>query len=163
MKKKIIIGAIVASFVSLGFATSGVHADSARTDITGVVTLNHTVGVKNAKGTVTCNGWVKTDMTDAQGFYLVSFTVAHCPFGSTTKVTATKGGYSGVASGTVQGLTTKLNLAIINVDVPEYGLLGMLIAGAAGMGSKMIRPSRGCPVLSMSGGVASMTSAWMRA
>ena len=84
--------------------------------------------------TVTCKGIVRTDTTDASGSYLVSFTTAQCPFGSTVKVVAKKGGETGVSSGTVQGLTTKLNVAIVNVSIPEYGLFGTIMAGGAGLG-----------------------------
>jgi hypothetical protein len=52
----------------------------------------------------------------------------------TVKVTAEKNGKTGVATGTVQGITTKLNLAIVNVQIPEWGLIGAITAGGAGIG-----------------------------
>ena len=34
----------------------------------------------------------------------------------------------------MQGITTKLNLAIVNVSIPEYGMIGGIMAGGAGVG-----------------------------
>jgi len=133
MKKKIIVGLLVAVLASVGTATAGVRAAPAKTDVTGVVTENH-MAVAGAMVTVLCNGSTETDTTDAMGSYLVSFLVAQCPFGSTVKVTAQKAGKSGVSDGTVRGITTKLNLAIVNVSIPELGLLGALMAGGTGLG-----------------------------
>lgn len=131
--KKLISGFLVAAFVVAGSVSAGAHAAPPQTDITGVVTEN-SVAVGGASVTVLCNGNTETDTTDAFGSYLVIFTTAECPFGHTAKVTAEKDGKSGVMTGTVQGLTTKLNLAIVNVSIPEYGLAGTVMAAGAGVG-----------------------------
>jgi hypothetical protein len=131
--KKLILGLFVAVFVSAGVATAGVQAADPQTDVTGVITENH-VAVAGANVTALCNGHTQTDTTDAWGSYLVIFTTTECPFGSTVKITAEKDGKSGVTTGTVQGITTKLNLAIVNVSIPEYGLIGTALAGGAGLG-----------------------------
>ncbi len=130
--KKLIIGAFVATFIAIGVSASAMAAP-AETDVTGVVTENQ-VAVAGALVTVTCGTKTEFDTTDAFGSYLVHFVSADCPFGSTVKVVATKAGKSGVSSGTVQGITTKLNLAIVNVSIPEYGLFGTILAGGAGLG-----------------------------
>lgn len=130
--KKIVLGVLAATLISLGGSAS-VFATPPTTDVTGVVTENQTA-VPGATVTVLCNGNTETDTTDAWGSYLVTYPSASCPFGSTVKVTAVKGGKSGVSSGTVQGITTKLNLAIVNVSIPEYGLIGTLMAGGLGIG-----------------------------
>jgi hypothetical protein len=132
MKQKIL--ALVAATVAVaGLATSGVNAAPPATEVTGVITES-SVAVANASVAVLCNGHTETDTTDAYGSYRVLFASSDCPFGSTVKVTAQKSGKSGVASGTVQGITTKLNLAIVNVSIPEYGLIGAALAGSAGVG-----------------------------
>lgn len=133
MKAKLLVGALVAGFVSLG-TVIGASAEPAQSEVTGVVTESQ-VAVAAATVTVTCNGNTETDTTDAMGSYLVSFLVAQCPFGSTVKVVAQKAGKSGVASGTMHGITTKLNLAIVNVSIPEFGTIGMLLAAGAGVGT----------------------------
>lgn len=129
--KKLLVGALVTLFAVAG-AVGSASAAAPQTDITGVVTENH-VAIGNANVSVWCNGNTQMDTTDAFGSYLAIFTTAECPFGSTAKVTAEKDGKSGVMTGTVQGLTTKLNLAIVNVSIPEYGLLGAVVAGGAGV------------------------------
>lgn len=135
MKQK--IAALVIAVVAVAGLTTGVaHAENPATDVTGVVTENQ-ASVANASVKVECNGHTETDTSNAQGAYLVRFSVIDCPFGSTVKVTAQKDGKSGVASGTVQGITTKLNLAIVNVAIPEYGAIGAAVAVSAGAGLVM--------------------------
>jgi len=65
------------------------------------------------------------------------FKSADCPFGSTVKVTAKKGSQMGSSSGTVQGITTKLNVAIVNVSIPEFGMFAGLLASGLGVGAIM--------------------------
>jgi hypothetical protein len=132
--KKVILGILVATFASVGVGTASASATPAQTDITGVITAN-SVAVAGASVTVLCDGNTMMDTTDAHGSYLAVFPIADCTFGSTVKVTASKGGHSGVSSGTVQGITTKLNLSIVNVSIPEYGLIGAFAAGGLGLGA----------------------------
>lgn len=129
--KKVLLG-LAAVFVSVGVLSASASATAPQTDITGVITENH-VAVENANVTVLCNGHTQMDTTDAFGSYLAIFPIADCPFGVTVKVTAEKNSKSGVATGTVQGITTKLNLAIVNVAIPEYGIIGAMTAGGAGL------------------------------
>jgi len=131
--KKLLVGVLVAVFMSVGAASGTASASAPQTDITGVVTENH-VAIAGANVTVECNGNSQMDTTDAFGSYLAVFPIADCPFGVTVKVTAEKNGKSGISTGTVQGITTKLNLAIVNVSIPEYGTIGALLAGGAGIG-----------------------------
>lgn len=131
--KKTVLGLLVAVFATVGITSASVSAAPPQTSVTGVVTESQ-MAVAGATVSVLCNGHTETDTTNATGAYLVNFPSADCPFGTTVKVTAQKGDKSGVASGTVQGVTTKLNLAIVNVEIPEYGLIGALIAGGMGLG-----------------------------
>lgn len=132
--KKLVAGLGVGIFSISILATANASAATlGHTDVTGVVTEQQ-VALPGADVSVLCNGQTLTDTTDSYGSYLVSFLSTDCPFGSTVKVTAQKNGMSGVSSGTVRGVTTKLNLAIVNVEVPEYGLIGSLAAGSAGLG-----------------------------
>lgn len=133
MKQKLILGVLVAVIASASLVSGSAYATPPQSDVTGVITENQ-VAVAGATVTVLCNGHTEVDTTDAQGAYLVTYPSADCPFGTTVKVTAKKGTKSGVASGTVQGITTKLNLAIVNVSIPEYGMIGGIFAGGAGIG-----------------------------
>lgn len=132
-KKKLLGLAVMAAFLVLGFAPK-TQALPPQTDVTGVVTEQGNA-VANASVKVTCMGFERTDIADAHGAYLVSFAAVECPFGTTVKVVGTKDGKSGTASGTVQGITTKLNIAIVNVSIPEYGWIGGLLAAGAGVGA----------------------------
>lgn len=131
--KKMLLGLLLVTFVSATVGSATASAAPPNTAVTGVVTENQTA-VAGAAVTVLCNGHTETDTSNAQGAYLVNFGATDCPFGSTVKVTAQKGGKSGVTSGTVHGITTKLNLAIVNVSIPEYGLIGAITAGGVGIG-----------------------------
>lgn len=130
--KKLVLGVLAAVLMSVG-TSAGVSATLPKTDITGVVTDNH-VAVAGATVTATCQGNTGVDTTDAHGSYLIVFDAPQCPFGSIVKVTAQKGGKSGTSSGPVHGITTKLNLAIVNVSIPEYGVIGTIAAAGIGMG-----------------------------
>src|SRR5690349_4728078 len=96
-----VLGILVAS---LG-VTVGAHAapTPALTEVTGVVTNNSGDPVSAADVTVTCNGHMASDVTDAAGSYRVSFPAGDCPFGATVKVMAQKAGMSGMATNTVRG------------------------------------------------------------
>jgi len=133
MKQKLILGLLAVVVASTGLVSGIANATPPQSDVTGVITENQ-VAVAGATVTVLCNGHTEVDTTDAQGAYLVTYPSTDCPFGTTVKVTAKKGSKSGIASGTVQGITTKLNLAIVNVSIPEYGLIGGILAGTTGIG-----------------------------
>lgn len=134
MKKKLVGTFLAVAFAMLGFAPLTASAAAPQTDVTGVITANSVV-VSGAFVTVMCQGFTQTDTTDAHGSYLVIFTTAQCPFGSTVKVMAQKGGHSGTSTGTAQGLTTKLNVAIVNVSIPEFGWIAGIIAIGTGIGA----------------------------
>ena len=97
-------------------------------DIAGTITEGGSP-VSGASVTVVCDGNTLTSGTTVAGAYFVSFPNSECPTGDTASVTATKDGASGSNSGTVNGLTTDISLAIVNVSiVPE---LGAITGGAA--------------------------------
>jgi hypothetical protein len=133
-KKLLSLLVIGAFFVAALVPLKTAHALPAETDVSGVVTEG---GVTVAGATVTakCGATTKMDITNASGTYLVSFTFAQCPPGSTVTVTAKKGTHSGTATGKVVGLTTKLNVGLINVSIPEYSWIGGVIATGAGIGA----------------------------
>lgn len=133
MKQKVVLALLAVIVASTGVLSATAGATPPQSDVTGVITENQ-VAVAGATVTVLCNGHTEVDTTDAAGSYLVTYPSQDCPFGTTVKVTAEKGDKSGVASGTVQGITTKLNLAIVNVSIPEYGLIGGILAAGAGIG-----------------------------
>ncbi len=134
MKKKLFGLMLVGAFLIAAVAPVKTHALPPQTDVTGNIT-DAGVPVDGAMVTVKCGATTKTDTTNSSGTYLVTFTGAECPPGSTVHVTAKKGTKSGSASGTVIGITTKLNIGLVNVDIPEYGWIGGILATGAGVGA----------------------------
>jgi hypothetical protein len=120
---------VLGVFPAAGLAASG------KTDVSGYVFFKGSP-VKGAVVTVTANGFVKGDVTDKSGAYFVQFSAKSVPAGSTVTVQAFKGKKSGSNTGTAGALTTKLNVALVNVDmVPEFGMIAggaaLLIGGGA--------------------------------
>ena len=128
MKKKLLT-AITSALALAILVPASTFALPAQTDVNGTVT-NGGSPVKHATVDVTCGSTTKKVQTDATGAYLAVFKAKKCPAGSTVTVTASKKKVgSGSNSGTVNPYDTdRLNVAIINVSLPEFGLV---TAGAA--------------------------------
>ncbi len=135
MKKFIVsITGLLAGLILLPMSVS---AAPATTSISGAITNNGSP-VFHAKVTVTCNGHVKHVSSNNVGGYLANFKAANCPNGSHVIVSATKKGTGGSSSGTVAALTSKLNVSVINVSVPELGTVVGISAAVLGAGSFLI-------------------------
>ena len=105
-----------------------------KTNVSGVI-MNNGAPVKGAHVTVVCNNYARSTKTNNAGQYSVTFGKGQCPVGDTVTVVASKGGKGGVNSGKVTTGTVKLNVAIVNVALPELGLatgVGSLFAAGAG-------------------------------
>ena len=111
------------------------------TKVRGVVT-NNGKPVKNAKVTVICKNVTKYAETDRHGDYEVTYRKDKCPVGSTVHVTATKRRLGGVSSTTVAGATARVNLAVVNVSVPEFGAVTGAAAVGTGVGALLYIRSR---------------------
>jgi len=133
MKKKL-LSAIMSGFALAVLVPASTFALASKTDVTGVVT-NGGNPVSGAHVTIICDSNVKKTTTDGTGTYLVQYNIAKCPKGAVVHVTATKGKKGGNNTGTANPVTTKLNIALVNVSLPEFGLLtagiATLIGGAA--------------------------------
>lgn len=127
MKKKIAGLFMVSALVLAGIGGVAVHALPPETEVSGIVTDNGNT-VEGADVTVKCGSTTLTDVTNAYGTYLVSFTAEQCPPGSIVNVTAKKGSKSGSKQGRIVGLTTKLNVGLVNVSIPEFGTIGGALA-----------------------------------
>lgn len=130
MKKALWIP-IFALVVAVVILPASVLATRSNTDVTGYVTDNGQA-VNKADVRVTCQGDTKHTKTDSSGAYLVVFPAQKCPDGSVVTVSASEGGVSGTTSGTVLRETTRLNVAVINVSVPELGWLTGIAAAVIG-------------------------------
>lgn len=133
MKKRFVGAFMAAALVLAGVGGVVVHALPPETEVSGIVTDGGNP-VQDANVTVKCGATTLTDTTDASGTYLVSFTAAQCPPGSIVTVTAQKGSKTGSKQGRIVGLTTKLNVGLVNVSIPEFGAIGGTLALGLGAG-----------------------------
>lgn len=89
-------------------------------------TANPVIG---ANINVTCNGNLKTDVSQIDGTYSVSFnnTANECPNGNTVTVVAEKNGVTNSETGVVHDYTAimpDLYVGVVNIAlIPEFGLL----------------------------------------
>ena len=71
----------------------------------------------------------------SDGSYNVEFTQAECGFSDWVWVTATKDGQSGHSTGeTCDGEECFIPVALVDVQIPEFGLLGAMMIVLAGVG-----------------------------
>lgn len=130
-------------FISLGFAvmvpavTFAAPVTTPQTNVTGTVTANSTP-INGANVTVTCGTHSGSDTTGSDGVYLVTFDAVDCPANSTVNVEAQKGSANGFNSGKANKITTKLNVALVNVSLPEMGLVTGTAAMAAVGGAFLV-------------------------
>ena len=111
---------------------------SAKTIVAGTIfNEDYTETMEEANVTVSCVHdnvtSVETTLSALDGVYGVEFYVAECGEGDTVSVYAEKGEMSGTETGIVHDFDLTVNLAIINVTIPEFGLLigaFTLVAGA---------------------------------
>jgi hypothetical protein len=133
MKKLLVAAATLAAAVMLPMAAMA--AEGGNTIVDGTVT-NSGSPVNGANVTVTCNGHTQTATTNSLGAYLVVFSAADCPVAATANVSAAKSGAgSGSNSGPVGPTdSAAINVGIVNVAIPEFGIVAGLLAllGAAG-------------------------------
>jgi hypothetical protein len=135
MKK--VIAAFLASLAMLLMIPASSFAAASKTDITGTV-YNNGKPVVGAKVVVVCNNNSRKDTTDSTGAYLVQFTAAQCPAGDKATVVATYKKLGGTNSATISSTTDKLNVNIVNVSLPEFGVIAGVAAAIAGAGAFLV-------------------------
>jgi hypothetical protein len=128
----LIAAALVVIPTAASFASSS--APKGVTQVTGAVT-NNGQAVKGAKVSVTCVSTTKNTKTDKTGTYLVQFNAKKCPLGSVITAAASKGKQSGSKTGTATSYTPQLNVALINISIPEFstvlGIVALVVAAGA--------------------------------
>jgi hypothetical protein len=136
MIKKLLTASLATILVAIAIPATSMAA-AAQTDISGTVTNNGKV-VSGAKVTVVCDNNSRKDTTDSSGGYLVHFPAAQCPNGATVYVTATDSKKGGDTTGKVNADTSKLNVSIVNVALPEFGTYAAIGATLLGGGAFMV-------------------------
>jgi hypothetical protein len=133
--KKLVIFLMVLVVASVVIPRAS-HAASTDISITGHVydARDPFIALSFSDVEVTCQGISRHYTATPLGDYLVTFTSAECPQGSTVKVAVvdTDRGVSGSTWVTLHGLVMKVNIAAIpTLSVPEFGWAqGMFVAGA---------------------------------
>jgi hypothetical protein len=136
--KRLLISALVAFGFIAFLPVTAMATPSGTTYIAGTITHNGSP-VSGASVAVTCNSNVLDSSTTVAGGYIVQFPSGECPDSSTAGVAASKGALGGSNSGTVYGLTTDINLALVNVSlVPELGLITGVGAAVLGGGAFLV-------------------------
>lgn len=117
------------------------------TEVYGVVS-NNGKAVTGAKVIVICNSHDKKTTTTAlisgspSYNYLVTFPAGQCAPGSNITVTATKGAKGGERGGQIVNVSTDLNVALVNVSLPEFGAIAGFGAAIIGGGAFLVTRRR---------------------
>ena len=95
--------------------------------------------VPNAAVTVTCThasiDYVKTTTSNGVGSYGVVFPISQCAIGDNVKIEAEKNSADGSNTGIVSHEGTCLvNTSIINVSIPEFGVIAGCVALVGALG-----------------------------
>lgn len=99
--------------------------------------------VNGGTTSVNCGGTVKAASISSDGSYAVSFTQEECSAGDTASATASTSEGSGSSSATVQntsvnGPIVDLDIAVIDITVPEFGVIGGALTGAVSAGGYLL-------------------------
>lgn len=128
----IVLGLLTFSFLVILPAYKASQATAVLTLVSGIIKDTGGTPVGGAMVTIICHhggtDHTKFDVSrmvpaDEVGFYQVLFPVTKCTFGDTITVHASKDDMNGSNSGTVSGGDININVAIISVTVPEFGLI----------------------------------------
>lgn len=130
--KKFLVSLLAAGAVMLVPVTA-----SAQSVVAGKVTYNGEP-VNGANVTAVCKSFSKDAHTNKQGDYAIEFTVDECPDGETATVVASKDGMGGSGSGEIDGVTSTLNIAIVNIAVPEFGVIAGMVGAVGAVGAFLV-------------------------
>jgi len=125
--------------LTMVFALLVVGMVSADSYATGTVTDASSLPVANAAVSVTCVNESASTITDGSGDYIVALGNPTCVSGSTAYVTATKDGVgtghnSGVVCTAGKEGDCDINVAFVDVQIPEFGIIGGALVLLAGIG-----------------------------
>lgn len=146
--KKLLLG-VVGTLAMMAIPLASANAETITTvsDVSGHVSQNgKDVDGASVDASCTVSGQTATgtDTTGPNGDYNIVLSPSGlCTANDTVVVTATKGGSSGQNSGTLDSYNTgdpnlKLNIALVNVSLPELGLATAAGAAIIGGGAFMV-------------------------
>jgi hypothetical protein len=133
MKKRFWL--FVATLIAMLFMPAAALAHGNTTEVTGTISSNGKHVGKGIAVIVSCDGHTRQTITNRHGVYSIKFKKRQCNFNETITVTATVNGVTGTSTGKARHERCSFNVAVINVSVPEYGLLGLTGATVIGGGA----------------------------
>lgn len=135
MKKTILLTFVLALFL-VGFVAATPLFDAATPSVvTGTIYDKAHNTVADANVSITCNSIVKTTTSLSDGSYSVEFLANDCGFNTPVIAHAQKDGAEGTATNsTCDGKECFIPVAIVDVTIPEFGLLGAMVIVIAGLG-----------------------------
>lgn len=119
----------------------------AQTWVSGTVYGPDNTPVSGGSTNVNCGGTNKVATINSDGTYAVSFTQDECSAGDTASATASTSEGSGSSSTTVQntsvnGPIVDLDIAVIDINVPEFGVIGGALTGLASVGGYLVMKAK---------------------
>jgi uncharacterized protein YcnI len=133
-----ILASILCSLLAVIIIPATASAHSSYTVITGRVTSANGSAENHAKVSVKCNGKKRVTYTGRQGWYKISFSSRQCRVGNTVTVTASKNGETASNTGKVRSASCRLDVAFINVALPEMGFVTGIAATTIGGGTVLL-------------------------
>jgi len=136
---KVAASALVVAGLFMGSRVAVQAQVLAQTWVSGTVVGSDSSPVNSGSVFVQCNGFSRNATIQANGTYAVSFPQTECITGNTVTASASTSEGSGANSAPVQdtnvnGPVVDLDIAVIDISVPEFGLIGGIVSamGAAG-------------------------------
>ncbi len=144
---KLILG-IAFGVAALALSTTQASAQFfSETWISGTVYNTEGSPVNGGSVNVTCGSTTKLAIIDGSGNYAKMFTQVECKAGDTASATASTGEGSGTNSEVVQnssvnGPIVDLDVAVIDITVPEFGVIGGALTGLISVGGYLVMRSK---------------------
>jgi hypothetical protein len=120
---------LVLALLMVGFVSANAY-------VTGTVKYQNSTPVNGASVQVDCNAQTEFTSSDTDGTYIVYF-ASGCDAGDNASVTATKDAQSGTNTGQVCNedvVTCPINVAVVDVTIPEFTVIGATLVALAGIG-----------------------------
>lgn len=143
--KKVSLGAFVAAGVFLGSSRAALAVDPviAQTWVSGTVYDESSNPVSGGSVTVYCAAESQTVPIGADGSYGATFSQSDCKVGDTASAVATTSEGSGTNSGVVQntavnGPVVDLDIAVLDITVPEFGQIAGVLTAVGSAGSYLV-------------------------
>jgi hypothetical protein len=94
--------------------------------------------VDGATVDVYCNSNLLSTTSLPDGSYAVKYVDCACKWGDSVTVTATKGSATGSNTGTVNWDFAEVDISVVNVSIPEFGVIAASVAMIGALGGLVL-------------------------